>query len=81
MSNKRIKKLRFETTAVKIEIFINNGDDREFKIGEILPRIDGTFIIESVHFIQPLLQSYPTIEMAEIEAQILFERWVNNFFI
>ena len=75
-----INKLQYESSGVSISIFAPNGIDRRLKIGEILPMIDGKFLIQSQHLETGLKTYYDSYQIAKEEAQKLFETWVGNFY-
>lgn len=76
--------LIFEQNNICIDIFapMNDSNGKLYKVGKILPFIDGTFYIDSDDLEPPFLQNrYKTIDKAKVEAQKLFEIWINKFLL
>lgn len=73
------KKLSFKVNKKNLEIrvFLN---ERYMTLGKIILLIDGKYQIKSKH-LEHHYAAYKDIETAKDTAQLLFEKWVKNFFV
>lgn len=73
------KKLLFKENkkSIVIRVLLN---ERYMNLGKIILLIDGTFQIES-KYLEHHYASYKDIDTAKNIAQLLFEKWLNTFFL